>query len=76
MNVTIINTVKSFVSTSTSVLRARGSINNKSEESFEQTLNKAEKLIEAQMMADAGVPSSVIAKTLNLKVSDISNISQ
>jgi hypothetical protein len=75
MHVTIINTVKNLVSTSTSVLRARGNIYNKSEESFEQTLNKTEKMIEAQMMADAGVPLSVIAKTLDMKIGDILNLS-
>ena len=73
---TIINAVRSFVNDYTSVFKSGLRMDklhrkNDSESDFEQVLTKTEKLLEAQMMLEAGVPLSVIAKTLDLRISEI-----
>ncbi|WP_162902114.1 hypothetical protein [Facilibium subflavum] len=40
-------------------------------DNFETVLNKTERLIEAEKMLKDGVPISVIARTLDLKLSEI-----
>ena len=68
-NTTIINAVKSFVNDYTSVFKNRFAMEDKHD--FEQVLAGTEKKMEAQLMLDAGVPLSIIAKTLDMKISDI-----
>lgn len=68
-NTTIINAVRSFVNDYTSVFRKRCVMDDKRD--FEQVLAGTEKKMEAQLMLDAGVPLSIIAKTLDMKISDI-----
>lgn len=69
-NTTIINAVKSFVNDYTSVFKSRFVMDDNKDD-FEQVLAGTEKKMEAQLMLDAGVPLSIIAKTLNMKISDI-----
>ncbi|WP_192485142.1 MULTISPECIES: hypothetical protein [Cysteiniphilum] len=68
-NTTIINAVKSFVNGYTNVFKNRFGMEDN--HNFEQVLAGTEKKMEAQLMLDAGVPLSIIAKTLNMKISDI-----
>ncbi|WP_192485208.1 MULTISPECIES: hypothetical protein [Cysteiniphilum] len=68
-NTTIINAVKSFVNGYTNVFKNRFAMEDN--HNFEQVLAGTEKKMEAQLMLDAGVPLSIIAKTLDMKISDI-----
>lgn len=68
-NITIINAVRSFVNDYTSVFKSRFVMDDKHD--FEEVLAGTEKKMEAQLMLEAGVPLSVIAKTLDMKISDI-----
>ena len=68
-NTTIINAVRSFANGYTSVFKNRFAMEDNHD--FEQVLAGTEKKMEAQLMLDAGVPLSIIAKTLDMKISDI-----
>ena len=73
---TMINAVRSFVNDYTRVFKGGLRMDklyrkNHSANDFEKVLTKTEKLLEAQMMLEAGIPLSVIAKTLSLKISEI-----
>ena len=69
-NTTIINAVRSFVNDYTSVFKSRFVMDDNKDD-FEQVLAGTEKKMEAQLMLEAGVPLSVIAKTLNMEISEI-----
>ena len=61
---------RNYVKSSMLAYKGTGNMENKQQD-FEKILHKTEKIFEAEKMLHAGVPLSIIARTLKLKISDI-----